>query len=155
MTLLRMRYQYKRSRKISTGPLDNTKRSFLTSLLSVILEKLKWEEADEPDDMDEDDKAAFEGLRKVLSILFDALVSLSQSLTTLLGVMQDLRTFMDAILIIDQDLVTGAVCNLALSTLSAYQSGSQLNWSDAELAIYLVFIFGEINKCRILFDQPI
>ncbi|EIN04838.1 ARM repeat-containing protein [Punctularia strigosozonata HHB-11173 SS5] len=113
---------YKRSRKVSTDPLDDARRSFLSSLLSVILEKLKWEETDNPEDMDEDDRSAFEGLRK------------------------DLRTFMDAILIIDQDLVTAAVRNLAISTLSAYQSGTHVKWNDAELAIYLVFIFGEINK---------
>lgn len=57
---------------------------------------------------------------------------------------------MDAILIIDQDLVTAAVRSLAISTLSAYQSGTPVKWNDAELAIYLVFIFGEINKSTLL-----
>ena len=37
----------------------------LSSLLTVILEKLKWDEEADPEDMDEDDKAAFEDLRKV------------------------------------------------------------------------------------------
>ncbi len=57
--------QYKRQRKSSTDPLEPSKRSFLSSLLTVILEKLKWDEESDPEDMDEDDKAAFEGLRKV------------------------------------------------------------------------------------------
>ena len=57
--------QYKRTRKTSSEPLEDQKTFFLTSLLRVILEKLKWEEDAEPDDMDEDDKAAFEELRKV------------------------------------------------------------------------------------------
>ena len=48
--------QYKRARKSSSEPLDETRRSFLTQLLGVILQKLKWEEEADPDDEDEDDK---------------------------------------------------------------------------------------------------
>lgn len=57
--------QYKRVRKMSSDPLDDSKRSFLVSLLNVILQKMKWEETDDPEDIDDDDKAAFDGLRKV------------------------------------------------------------------------------------------
>lgn len=53
---------------------------------------------------------------------------------------------MDAALFIDQELVTNALRSLALNTLSAYQNGLPIKWHDAELAVYLVFIFGEINK---------
>ncbi|KAI0671757.1 ARM repeat-containing protein [Trametes maxima] len=113
---------YKRQRKSSTDPLDPTKRSFLSSLLSVILEKLKWDEESDPEDMDEDDKTAFEDLRR------------------------DLRTFMDSTLIIDPELVTDSVRTLALNTLTAYKNGAALKWNNAELAVYLVYIFGEINK---------
>ncbi|KAH9949908.1 ARM repeat-containing protein [Amylocystis lapponica] len=113
---------YKRMRKTSSEPLDDTKRSFLTSLLSVILDKLKWDEDSDPDDMDEDDKAAFEELRK------------------------DLRTFMDSTLVIDQALVTDALRTLAINTLTAYQNGAAIKWNDAELAVYVCYIFGEINK---------
>ena len=49
---------------------------------------------------------------------------------------------------IDQDLVTEAVRTLALNTLSAYTNGVPVKWHDAELAIYLVYIFGEINKSK-------
>ncbi|OCH95393.1 ARM repeat-containing protein [Obba rivulosa] len=113
---------YKRNRKTSTEPLDDTKRSFITSLLTVILQKLKWDEESDPEDMDEDDKVAFEELRK------------------------DLRTFMDSALVIDQALVSDALRTLSLNTLSAYQSGVPIQWNDAELAVYTVYIFGEINK---------
>jgi exportin-T len=61
---------------------------------------------------------------------------------------QELRTFMDSILSIDQDLVTGAVRTLALNTITAYQNGLSIEWHDAELGIYLVYIFGEINKSK-------
>jgi exportin-T len=57
--------QYKRSRKLSTEPLDEQKRAFLASLQVVILKKMKWEEGADLGDIDEDDRAAFEGLRKV------------------------------------------------------------------------------------------
>lgn len=134
------RAQYKRQRKSSAEPLDPSKRSFLSSLLTVILEKLKWDEESDPEDMDEDDKAAFEDLRKVRTALRTLLVP---SLTEML---QELRTFMDSTLMIDPELVTDSVRTLALNTLTAYQNGVALKWNDAELAIYLVYIFGEINK---------
>ncbi|KAG6842293.1 pre-tRNA nuclear export protein [Blastosporella zonata] len=113
---------YKRSRKISTEPIDDTKRSFLVSLLQVLLTKMKWDPDADPADADEDDNAEFEKIRK------------------------ELRTFMDSILSIDQHLVTDAVRTLALNTISAYQNGISIEWHDAELGIYLVYIFGEINK---------
>ena len=61
---------------------------------------------------------------------------------------KDLRTFMDSVLVVDPSLVTGAVQTLAMNTLNAYQNGAAVKWKDAELAVYLVYIFGEINKCE-------
>ena len=63
--------QYKRQRKSSSEPLDDTKRSFLNTLLTVILQKLKWDEEADPEDIDEDDRAAFEDLRKVSIWTYD------------------------------------------------------------------------------------
>ncbi len=57
---------------------------------------------------------------------------------------------MDSILTVDQELVTDAVRNLGLTTISAYQNGVTLPWYEAELGIYMVFIFGEINKSAFL-----
>ncbi|KAF8183925.1 armadillo-type protein [Pholiota molesta] len=98
------------------------KRAFLSSLLEVILVKMKWDEEPDPDEADEDDIAEFDKMRK------------------------DLRVFLDSILSIDQDLVTKAVRTLAVNTITAYRSGATVKWNDAELGIYLMFIFGEINK---------
>lgn len=53
---------------------------------------------------------------------------------------------MDSILTIEPDLVTTAVRALVLATLSAYSNGVLVEWNDAELAVYLVYIFGEISK---------
>ena len=58
--------QYKRTRKVSTDPLEESKRSFLASLLQVIIQKMKWDDEEDPHDLDEDDHAAFETLRKVV-----------------------------------------------------------------------------------------
>lgn len=113
---------YKRSRKTSSDPVEPEKRSFLTSLLGVIFTKMKWEEDTDVDELDDEDRGAFESLRK------------------------DLRSFVDSVLFIDQDLVTDAVRAQALDILNAYSAGVSVKWNDAELAIYLVYIFGEINK---------
>lgn len=48
--------------------------------------------------------------------------------------------------VIDQDLVTSAVQTLAIQALTAYKNGVQISWQDAELAAYLVYTFGEVNK---------
>lgn len=60
---------------------------------------------------------------------------------------------LDSILVIDQDMVVGAVQHLVLNTLRAYESGTPLRWNDVELALYLIFIFGEINKCMCIQDS--
>ncbi|KIK63100.1 hypothetical protein GYMLUDRAFT_72336 [Collybiopsis luxurians FD-317 M1] len=113
---------YKRSRKSSSGPIEPQKRNFLASLLQVILEKLKWAKDADPTDMDDDDNIEFEDLRK------------------------ELRIFVDSILAIDQDLVTDAVRTFALTTTEAYKNQVNMEWNQAELGVYLVYIFGEINK---------
>jgi exportin-T len=53
---------------------------------------------------------------------------------------------MDAAFVIDPTLVSEALSNLALTTLRAYQTSAQVKWNNAELAVYVVFIYGEINK---------
>ena len=57
--------QHKKARKTSAEPVSDATRAFLTSLLEVLLEKLRWDGDDDPADLDEDDRAAFEVLRKV------------------------------------------------------------------------------------------
>lgn len=122
-------------------PLEESTRSFLTMLLQILLTKLKWDEQSDPDDSDveEDDLAEFDKMRK-------ASFSPPFLWKPILTIFKDLRVFLDSILSIDQELVTDAVRTLSLNTISAYQSGVTLKWNDAELGIYLVYIFGEINK---------
>ena len=60
--------------------------------------------------------------------------------------MQDLRTFMDAVFQINPGMVTDAMSNLALSTFSAFANRVPVKWTEAEVAIYVVYIYGEINR---------
>lgn len=53
---------------------------------------------------------------------------------------------MDSVLIIEPDLVTQAVRTLVLGTLTRYRNGFAVEWHDAELAVFLVYIFGEVSK---------
>ena len=50
--------------------MEPEKRSFLTSLLGVIFTKMKWEEDTDVDELDDEDRGAFESLRKVCESQF-------------------------------------------------------------------------------------
>lgn len=54
---------------------------------------------------------------------------------------------MESIYLIDSDLVTEAIRLRAMTALTAYTNGVPVKWFDAEIAVYLTFLFGEINKC--------
>ncbi|KAG8854340.1 pre-tRNA nuclear export protein [Serendipita sp. 405] len=58
---------------------------------------------------------------------------------------KDIRKTIDSIYTFDSELVTGTISEKALNTLSDYEAGSQLSWESAELAVYLVFMYGEIG----------
>lgn len=128
---------------MSTDTIDNEKRAFLASLLETIMAKMIWDEDTDFDDLDEDDREAFEGLRKVS---FPVMLHLGALRTLKLLVSQDLRSFMESIYLIDSDLVTEAIRLRAMTALTAYTNGVPVKWFDAEIAVYLTFLFGEINK---------
>jgi exportin-T len=46
---------------------------------------------------------------------------------------------------LDNDLVTEAISQRAQTALDAYEAGTELPWETAELAIYLVFMYGELG----------
>lgn len=52
---------------------------------------------------------------------------------------------MDTIYTLDSELITGAVAERAQSALEVYEGGGELSWDQAELAIYLVFMYGELG----------
>lgn len=64
---------------MSSDLLGDATRSFLISLLDVILRKMRWEKDDDPADLDEDDIVAFDGLRKVVGLYhFSAVTNLQK-----------------------------------------------------------------------------
>ncbi|QRV89824.1 exportin-T protein [Ceratobasidium sp. AG-Ba] len=110
---------YKRAKKNSPQThLTSAKRAFLVQTLEILLQKMRWDPDSDPDDLDDDDRGAFENLRS------------------------DLRLFLDSISAIDEELVTSAIKVLAMNTLG--QDG--VGWADAELAVYLVYLYGEFQK---------
>ncbi|KAG9091743.1 pre-tRNA nuclear export protein [Ceratobasidium sp. UAMH 11750] len=112
---------YKRAKKNSPQThLTPAKRTFLLQTLEILLRKMRWDPDEDPEDLDDDDRGAFENLRS------------------------DLRLFLDSISAIDEELVTGAIKVLAMNTLS--QSDDSVGWADAELAVYLVYLYGEFQK---------
>lgn len=46
---------------------------------------------------------------------------------------------------LDLDIVTQALSDHAHTVLIAYENGTQLTWVDAELATYLVYLYGELG----------
>src|ERR1700679_3604123 len=114
------------------------KRAFLTSFLKVVIVKLKWNPDTSPDDLEQDERAAFESMRKVYRKLL-----LNKRNLTSNASQQDIRNIIDAVLVLDVDIVTPALSEHAQTVLIAYENGTQLTWVDAELAIYLVYLYGE------------
>ena len=46
---------------------------------------------------------------------------------------------------LDVDIVTQTLSDHAQNVLIMYENGTQLTWVDAELAIYLVYLYGELG----------
>ncbi|CAE7129203.1 unnamed protein product [Rhizoctonia solani] len=112
---------YKRAKKNSPQThLTVPKRTFLMQTLEILLQKMRWNPDDDPDELDDDDRGAFETLRG------------------------DLRLFLDSISAIDEELVTSAIKTLAMNTLT--RADDSVGWADAELSVYLVYLYGEFQK---------
>lgn len=76
-----------------------------------------------------------------------ALALLPVALTEVdLSFVQDLRTFLDAVFQINPQMVTEAMSNLALNTFNAFRNGIPVKWNEAEVAVYMVYIYGEVNR---------
>ena len=61
--------------------------------------------------------------------------------------MQNLRVIGDAIATLDLELYADAVRSIVIATIDAYESGgavaASLSWQRLELAMYLLYGFGE------------
>jgi len=56
----------KKTKRSSPQDITDETRVFLSDALSAILEKMKWDPEEDPEDMDDDEKHAFETFRKVM-----------------------------------------------------------------------------------------
>lgn len=57
--------QLKKVKRNSPQDITEEIRAFLSSTITALLEKMKWDEDSDMEDMDEDDKHTFESFRKV------------------------------------------------------------------------------------------
>ena len=57
--------QLKKIKRSTPQDISDDVREFLSSTTAALLQKMKWDDEDDYEDIDEDDKHAFESLRKV------------------------------------------------------------------------------------------
>ncbi|KXS13789.1 Xpo1-domain-containing protein [Gonapodya prolifera JEL478] len=132
----------KRQKRSAGGKLLPDQYATLAALADAIVRKMKYDEeasvsiggfSDEGDD----DEAEFAELR------------------------HNLKTNLDAVAAIDSDLYTSLILSSVRNRLQAISStngGSSpsdvLSWSEAELALYLLFQYGDTLKGQVLFVVP-
>ncbi|KAJ3091721.1 pre-tRNA nuclear export protein [Quaeritorhiza haematococci] len=115
----------KRQVKESGGKLSESLQPNVMALLRVVIMKMKCDEEEQAGFGEEagEDEALFSEMRKNLKVHFDALFA------------------------IEPNLAASYVSSVVCSTFNAVRPGmSQTGWSDAELALHLLFIYGEAVK---------
>ena len=125
-----------------TGPLQELpeeRRQFLVALLDVSVRQLAWPddaewEAPTGEDLDPDDDLAMLQAKRLVSRSMDGADS------------QMCRTYIESIAQIDRNLHKEVVARIVVDTLQAVQAGSSVSWQQAELALHLVYTFGELAK---------
>ncbi|WVF68493.1 hypothetical protein IAT40_003260 [Kwoniella sp. CBS 6097] len=110
-------------------PLPTERREFLSSMLDILVRQLAWPEdvdweAPGGEDDSDDELALFRTFRVYC------------------------RSYIESIAQIDKGLHTEVVARITVATLDAYQAGgpSAVPWQQAELALHLVYTFGELSK---------
>ena len=58
------------------------------------------------------------------------------------------RSYIESISQIEKALHTEVVANIVMATLESLKSGQNVPWQQAELAVHLVYTFGELSKSR-------
>ncbi|EST05806.1 Exportin-1/Importin-beta-like protein [Kalmanozyma brasiliensis GHG001] len=126
---------YKKARRRG-AELTGQRAEFLSSLIGVALQKMKFDEeaewpacsfgaADDEDDEDDEDDIKFLDMRK------------------------SLQTIVGGIAAIDDKLFSNSVAQLVLSTFASFEasasgSGPQLSWQQIELALYVIHFYGDV-----------
>ncbi|RCI03969.1 pre-tRNA nuclear export protein, partial [Rhizopus stolonifer] len=127
-----MLYLYKRQKK-QMQPFSQGQHEFLGSLLNVVIVKLRYDDETEWDaDEDEpEEEALFFEMRK------------------------NLRIFAEHIAMINEELYVGYIHSFVMDIINKYKAGTQLNWRDIELCLYVLYCYGEaLSKASMIFVTP-
>ncbi|ORE03930.1 Xpo1-domain-containing protein [Rhizopus microsporus var. microsporus] len=103
---------------------------FLGSLLNVVIMKMRYdEETDWGNDEDEpEEEALFFEMRK------------------------NLRIFTEHIAAINEELYVGFIHSFAMDIMNKYKTGTELDWRDVELCLYVLYCYGEaLSKASMVF----
>jgi exportin-T len=56
---------------------------------------------------------------------------------------------------INEELYVGYIHSFVMDTLNKYESGTELNWRDVELCLYVLYCYGEaLSKASMIFVNP-
>ncbi|WRT69690.1 uncharacterized protein IL334_006680 [Kwoniella shivajii] len=110
-------------------PLSPERRQFLASMLDILIRQLAWPEEAEweapgNEEDSDDEMALFRSFRVYC------------------------RSYIESIAQIEKALHTEVVARIVVATLDAFQAGgpSAVPWQQAELALHLIYTFGELSK---------
>jgi exportin-T len=129
----------KQQKKINFADVPNFQQDIL-ELLKVIISKMKYDEDIEFSFGEDEDEALFIEMRKSLKVFYDALFAIDESVSTQ-TVFSVISSTFDRINI---EKVDGS--NVSLN------SSINASWSEAELALYLIYIFGESKRSTLNYE---
>ncbi|KAG0254528.1 pre-tRNA nuclear export protein [Actinomortierella ambigua] len=147
--------------KKATGSLPQEQKAFLRQLLEAIVIKMKYGEdmdwvcvaiaggsesvgAVGEDSIDDEEMLNFLEMRRELKRFYDLISALSASLTTSFlhaAVTTTLGTYVN-----EKANGAAAAGGVVPASSSSSSSSSSLNWRDLELALYLLYLYGEAIK---------
>jgi exportin-T len=56
---------------------------------------------------------------------------------------------------INEELYVGYIHSFVMDTLNKYKSGTELDWRDVELCLYVLYCYGEaLSKAAMIFVNP-
>jgi len=129
----------KQQKKVNFADIPNYQQDIL-ELLKVIISKMKYDEDIEFSFGEDEDEALFIEMRKSLKVFYDALFSIDENIGTQTVLSLICSTF-DRINI---EKVDGSSVSL--------NSSINASWSEAELALYLIYIFGESKRSTLNYE---
>ncbi|KAI8980264.1 armadillo-type protein [Pilobolus umbonatus] len=127
-----MLYIFKKQKR-QTQSFTQFQMDFMASLLNVVIVKMRYDdETDWGTDEDEpEEEALFVELRK------------------------NLKIFAEHISAINEDLYVRYIHSFVMDTINKYKAGTELNWRDVELCLYVLYSYGEaLSKASMVFVLP-